>query len=669
MYRFAAGVALLSLLFISSAHALHLPAIFSDHMVLQRKTAVAFWGTAAANARINVTATWGSQAQTTADAQGRWLVNIKTPAAGGPYSVTIAAAQERVTFQDVLIGEVWLCSGQSNMEMPLAGWPPHDVIEHSQQAIADAVLPTMRLFTVTKAFSHTPLSDCQGSWTACTPAEAKTFSATAFFFGRKLHAELGVPIGLIHSSWGGTPVQAWTSAEQLATVPEYEPIIKSIRQGSADIFRYQEWQEQRAKVTPAGQTAEQLWQNLEFNDSECSEAEYADQNWSTMELPQNWENSDVGAFDGAIWFRKIIEAPSEWSGRDAVLELGPIDDMDRTYVNGVLVGQHEQDGYWNAERRYAVPGRLLKTGRNTIAIRVLDIRGSGGLYGRAEQMKLHLVNEPDTAIRLDGSWHYLPVAEYRDGVFYLFDIKSNEYAQRPKSKVSLSPLTPTFLYNAMIAPLIPFAIKGAIWYQGESNTGEPGKYRTLFPLMIRDWRRNWGRGAFPFYYVQIAPFEYGDKTPSQELREAQMLSMKVPHTGMAVTLDVGHPANIHPAKKLEVGERLALWALAQAYKQKLTCSGPIYKRIKVEGDRIRVFFDYSGSGLAAAASGLSEFEIAGADKHYHPAEAVIDGKQLLLRSDLVKAPVAVRYAWRNSAAATLFNREGLPASSFRSDSW
>jgi sialate O-acetylesterase len=666
MYRIAYLLTLI--MCVTQSSALHLPAIFSDHMVLQQKTVAAFWGTADANEQIKIATTWGGQAETVADAQGHWLVKVKTPQAGGPYVVTITGAKGQQTFQDVLIGEVWLCSGQSNMEMPLQGWPPNDLIENSQQAIVDAQLPTLRLFTVARSVSHVPSADCQGTWATCTPEAAKTSSATAFFFGRKLHADLGIPVGLIHSSWGGTPVQAWTSAEYLATIPEYRPIIENIYKSQASISQYEEWQRQHPKVAIAGKASDKRWQDLEFNDQECGRGEYPDQNWPTMSLPQNWEKSELGVFDGAVWFRKDIDIPADWSGRDAVLELGPIDDMDRAYFNGMLIGQHEQDGFWNTERKYAVPGHLIKAGKNTIAVRVVDNQGNGGLFGKPEQLTLHLVSEPNTTIRLDGIWKYQPIAEYKDGVFYIYDRGKNEYLNRPKILVSISPLTPTFLYNAMIAPLVPFAIKGAIWYQGESNTGEPLKYRTLFPLMIKNWRQDWGRGEFPFYYVQIAPFEYGE-TPSQELREAQMLSMKVPHAGMAVTLDIGDARNIHPGKKQEVGERLALWALAKDYKKKLTCSGPIFKRIKIEGDRIRVSFDYAGTGLAAGANGLNGFEIAGPDKKYHPAQVEIQGKQLLVQSDLVKSPVAVRYAWSNTASASLFNKEGLPASSFRSEAW
>jgi len=299
----------------------------------------------------------------------------------------------------------------------------------------------------------------------------------------------------------------------------------------------------------------------------------------------------------------------------------------------------------------------------------VDNLGGGGLFGKPEQMRLYLPSAPEKTLSLAGAWKYLPVAEFRSGIFYLFPLTGNIFQTHPQVPVQISAYTPTFLYNAMIAPLIPYAIRGAIWYQGESNTGNPRQYRTLFPLMIQNWRQNWGLGDFPFYYVQIAPWEYGKETRSQELRDVQRQCLDVPNSGMAVTLDIGNPQNIHPANKLDVGRRLALWALAKTYKKKMVFSGPLFQRIHIQGDQIKVYFDHCGTGLAAGPSGLHHFEIAGVDRRFYPAQASLAKNQVIVTAKEVKHPVAVRYAWSNTAEASLFNKEGLPASSFRSDDW
>lgn len=651
------------------SRAMDLPSIFADHMVLQQQQSVPFWGTAAAHEQISLATTFGKTSQTRADAQGQWRILVKTPAAGGPYTVTISGEKEKIIYQDVLIGEVWLCSGQSNMEMPLMGWPPNDPIENSKEAIATAQLPLLRLCTVPHALSAVPMADCAASWSPCTPETAKNFSATAFFFGRTLVEQLHIPVGLIHSSWGGTFAQSWINGEFLKTMPEFTAITEKIRKNSGELGQYQKWLDQHRSFSVNGKKEDVRWVDLDCSDQACSQAEYADQQWKTMTLPTLWESTEIGEFDGVVWFRKTIDIPESWAGKDALVELGPIDDMDITFVNGVLIGKHDQNGFWQTDRKYNVSGSLLHPGKNVIAVRALDNQGGGGIFGKPEQMKIYPVDQPGEKLSLAGEWKYLPVAQYKGGVFYVFSTDLQDYFTHPEVSLEISPNTPTFLYNAMIAPLVPYGIKGAIWYQGESNTGNPMQYRTLFPLLIENWRHDWGLKNLAFYFVQIAPWRYGPATRSQELREAQMLSMAVPHSGMAVTLDIGDPVTIHPANKHDVGKRLALWALAKDYGKKMTFSGPIYQGIKVEKDGLRIRFKYCGSGLKAGKQGLTGFEVAGIDQQFHPADAVLAGNEVLVKSAAVKKPMAVRYAWSNTATASLFNKEGLPASSFRSDNW
>ena len=660
-------VLLILLLSFSSIMALELPALFADHMVLQQKQQAAFWGHALPGETVQLTATWGATASVKADAAGLWKARLRTPGAGGPWALTISAPSGSRTLSDILIGEVWLCSGQSNMEMPLAGWPPGDPITDSAAEIAAADWPQIRMFTVQRATANTPATDVRGSWQVCTPQNAASFSATAYFFGRTLHQDLGVPVGLVHSSWGGTPVEAWISAGAISTQPAFKDIVQQIAASTAEYAARQRWLESHARIAVDDARGEDRFVGLEFADGACPKPEFGDENWHTMSLPTGWEQTEMGLFDGVVWFRKWVEIPPAWQGADLVVELGPIDDMDVTWFNGERIGAFEKGGFWQAPRLYQVPARLVQPGRNLVAVRVVDNQGGGGIYGRAEQLKVYPAGQPEAALSLAGDWRYLPVAEYLNGQFYQFDVAQADFFSRPKMHIEISAGTPTCLYNAMIAPLVPYALRGAIWYQGESNTGNPRAYRTLFPLMIDNWRHDWG-AEFPFYFVQIAPYEYGSGTPSQELREAQMLTLNHPKTGMAVTMDIA-AVSIHPPNKQDVGKRLALWALARDYGRRLLCSGPIYKGMKIKGGQIEINFDYTGSGLKAGEKGVTGVEIAGADRQFVSARALIQGKKLLVSSPQVNRPVAVRYAWSNTAEGTLFNQEGLPASSFRTDDW
>lgn len=663
------GLVLMAYLFTAAAAgALEWPSLLGDHMVLQQKAQAALWGKAAPGETVSLNASWGAAAAVVAGADGKWHARLQTPAAGGPFSLTISAASGNKTFTDILIGEVWLCSGQSNMEMPLAGWPPGDPIAHSTDEIAAAVHPQIRLFTVEKATSAMPLDDCRGEWQVCTPATASPFSATAYFFGRTLQKELNIPIGLIHSSWGGTPAEAWTNAEYLKTMPEYTRVLSQISESQAAMKARQQWLEGHPVFSVTDKPANERFAGLDFADAVCCTSSLDDARWGRMKLPVSWESTEMGQFDGVVWFRRTVEVPAEWVGRNLVVELGPIDDMDATWFNGERIGSMEEAGLWQTKRVYPVPAAMVKAGSNLIAIRVIDTQGGGGVYGRADQLKLYPEGSPESTLSLAGEWRYLPVAEYQNSRFYQLKVAEADFFARPKVTVEISANTPTFLYNAMIAPLVPYTLRGAIWYQGESNAGRAREYRTLFPLMIDCWRQQWGGKPFPFYYVQIAPYDYGESTRSQELREAQMLTLRHPHTGMAVTLDIGAPS-IHPPNKQEVGRRLALWALAKEYGRKLVFSGPVYKKMAVRGDQIILSFDYAGSGLKAGNAGLIGFEIAGADQRFVPAQAHLAGKKVVVSSPQVARPVAVRYAWSNLATASLFNLENLPASSFRTDDW
>jgi len=497
-----------------------------------------------------------------------------------------------------------------------------------------------------------------------TPETVKQFSATAYFFGKKLFSDLHIPVGLIESAWGGTPSESWTSAESLENAGEFITDIKAIRESAPLQAEYQSWLDthKQLELKPGGNDQ---WKNLSFNDENIPSSEFNDSIWPVMNLPTQFEKV-IGEFDGAVWFRKTIDLPQSMNGKALVLSLGPIDDMDRAYFNGKLIGSNEASGFWQVDRNYEIPASLAKSGANIISVRVLDTQGGGGIYGAPEKMKLSLKGDPKLFIPLKGDWKYQPVAELTGNKFYIFDIAKNEFLTR-KRPVKLGPYTPTTLYNAMVFPVIPYQIKGAIWYQGEANVGRAGQYAKIFPAMIQNWREAWGIKDFPFYFVQIAPYVYSgiDSTESGFLREAQEKALDLAKTGMAVTLDIATVMNIHPPFKKEVGERLALLALNNDYGMKNPCVGPVYKSMSVSAGIVKLQFDNVGEGLIAKNDNLKEFQIAGKDRHYVKANAKIVNNEVLVSSPLVREPVSIRYCWRNGAEASLFNKDGLAARQFR----
>jgi len=655
-----------------------LPAVIGDNMVLQQGKKIPIWGWAEPGEQIIVSVNWHSMRWgVTADKDGKWMFKMNSPAAGGPYEMTISG-KNTLTIKNILAGEVWVCSGQSNMEFSVGameGWKSG--VFDVKQEIASADYPKIRLFTVQKKVADTPQSDCVGNWQLCSPQTVGGFSAVAYFFGRELHSNLNVPVGLIHTSWGGTPAEAWTSARVLKTLPDFKGAIEEIEQA-------------RANPEPLKKKYEQQmldWQkkiDLSGPDGRgCTDVNYDDSGWEQMELPQYWEQAGLADFDGLVWFRKDIEIPQSWTGKELILELGPIDDMDVTWANGIRVGGLETPGQWQTARQYKVAPTVIKAGRNVIAVSVLDTGGGGGIYGSAEQMKIRPAEAAgEAAISLAGRWRY------KKG----YDLKSMPPQPRPPLLVN-NPNAPTSLYNAMIAPLIPYGIQGAIWYQGESNASRAYQYRRLFPAMIQNWRDDWGQGNFSFLFVQLANFLAINSDPSDsewaELREAQMMTLALPNTGMAVIIDIGEANDIHPKNKQDVGKRLALWALAKTYGKELVYSGPIYKSTKIErraivrGDVflpfirvrdyecvIRLFFDHVGGGLVAkGGEPLKGFAIAGADRKFVWADARIDGQTVVVSSDKVPEPVAVRYGWADNPVCNLYNKEGLPATPFRTDDW
>jgi sialate O-acetylesterase len=640
--------------------------LFADHMVLQQKTHAPIWGKSSPGVIVNIEASWGENVKVRTDKEGKWRIDLKTPEYGGPYSLTIKARKSIVVIEDVLIGEVWLCSGQSNMEMPLKGWPPEDTINYSESEINQANFSGIRMFTVGKTVSFTPLDSCGGNWQVCSPETAGGFSATAYFFGRHLHNQLNIPVGLIHSSWGGTPAESWTAVNYLEDVPGYEGIVNDVSDAQVKQVKFSEWLIDVEKIDIGGWSFDSPFDKLELNDSVLMSPDYDDSNWKTMELPGLWEQKGLSSFDGIVWYRKQFDYQDNVYPESIKIYLGPIDDMDVVYVNGVKVGGIEVGGFWKKERLYDIPSGVLRKGKNTVAVRVIDPRGGGGIEGGKN---LAIVKGQKEIVNLSGEWKYKPIAMFYNNNLYRFSEGEKDFEKAPRPAFNLDAHAPTALYQAMIAPLIPYSIKGAIWYQGESNVGRGVQYRKLFPAMINSWRDNWQIGDFPFYYVQIAPYNYQDNgsgaTPL--LREAQFLTLKEENVGMVVTTDIGNLENIHPGNKQEVGRRLALLALANDYGQEETeCSGPIFESAKFEKDKAIVKFSSIGGGLVCKGDELTDFEVAEEDKVYYDAIATIEGNTVVVTSDSVMLPKYVRFGWSDIAEPNLFNKEGLPASPFRS---
>jgi sialate O-acetylesterase len=632
-------------------------------MVLQQKTDAKIWGKANPGQKIRVTPDWGTETVTTAGEDGKWLVTVPTSEAGGPHSMAIAGVDSTITIHNIMFGEVWFCSGQSNMEMPMAGWPPVDTIMHSAKTIASASIPEIRLFNVQRKVSSELLDDLTGKWEVCTPASVKQFSATAFFFGSKLNRELKIPIGLIESAWGGTPSESWTSADVLENASEFISEIKAIKESAPLQAEYKAWLNEHKKVgvKPAG---DDQWKNLSFDDGRVPSADFDDSTWPVMSLPGTFEKT-IGEFDGAVWFRKKVELPADFPGKNLELSLGPIDDMDCTYFNGELVGTTDLGGYWQVNRIYNVPGKLVRKGINTIAVRVLDTQGGGGINGLSGSMIISIKGGKASPQSIEGEWRYQPVAELIGDEFYVFDLAKNEYSARQKPK-SIGPYTPSVLFNAMVNPAVNYQVKGAIWYQGEANVGRAEQYAKIFPLMIQNWRDAWGIKDLPFYFVQIAPWIYSnlDSTESVLLREAQAGTLQMAKTGMVVTLDIATVMNIHPPFKKEVGERLADLALSNDYGLKVLCNGPVYKSMLRDGSNIKIQFDNIGTGLVSKNVNIPEFEIAGSDGKFVKAKAFLLNNEVLVSNPKIREPASVRYCWRNGAVGTLFNSDGLPASQF-----
>jgi sialate O-acetylesterase len=614
--------------------------------VLQCNMRVPVWG-AARDGEI-ISATFDGQTVSTVSVNGKWMLWLEPMKANAtPQTLTVSGETTRV-ITNVLVGEVWIASGQSNMERQLGLRAGQKPIVNWEREAAAASHGEIRQFYVPQTKAFTPQSEVKGRWSVCSPETVKDFTAVGYFFARDLFAARRVPVGIIHSSWGGTPAEAWTSEAALQQLPDFVGPLAEMKRFSADpeLVRRETQAKREAwfqKVDP-GSKPGSTWGATELGTSD----------WKPMTLPALWESGANTDFDGIFWFRRTLELPPDWDGGDALLHLGAIDDIDATWINGTWLGSTTG---WSEPRVYRVPARQLKRGANVIAVRVLDTGGGGGLYGGADAMRLMYgwlgqgSQHPAKAISLVGQWMSKQGASLR-------------VTGWPPASFDQSPSAPTVLYNGMIAPLLPYAMRGVIWYQGEANVGRERQYQQLFPAMIADWRRAWGRGDFPFLFVQIAP--YSTMTP--EIREAQLLSwQRTTNTALAVTIDCGDAEDIHPANKEPVGVRLALAARALAYGEKIEYAGPVFDSMTIDGTNAVLRFAHLGGGLVAKDGALKGFTVAGTNNVFHPAQAKIVDDTVVVSGVEASRPLIVRYGWSNVPEGNLFNRAGLPASPFRTD--
>ena len=629
---------------------IQLPALFSDNMVFQQNMKCPVWGTA--NPGGLVTVSFNNQKLSTfADNKGNWRVDLASVPAGGPYELKISG-KDSILIKNVMVGEVWICSGQSNMEFPLRS------SNNAEEELAQSDYPDIRLLTVNRIAAVSPTKDVPSDgWHVCTPKTSPNFSAVGYFFGRSLYKDLNVPIGLINSSWGGTPAEAWTSRPALKTLPDYVETVNRIEMNLDSLknsFKdYNKWQEKWAQHMD--QWIKQVMQQDKGNQENWAAADFDYSSWKTMPIPGLWEGQGLPGLDGIVWFKKEITLDKTWTGKPAILHMGPIDDIDVTWFNGEKLGSMT---VYNEEREYTVPASAIKEGPNVLTVSVMDYGGGGGPFG---DPGLYYLKSGTKSIKLSGDWSYQVStnAEKLPG-----DLK------RPTAPAYM----PSFLYNGMIFPLIPFAFKGVIWYQGESNADRAYQYRSLFSTMIKDWRNNWQEGDFPFLFVQLANYMAVKPQPADdawaELREAQTMALSLPNTGMAVIIDIGDADDIHPRNKQDVGYRLALNARKLAYGEDIPYSGPMYHSMKIEDNKIRIYFTNVYDGLVIkGGQSLKGFAIAGDDKQFVWANAVIDDNSVLVSSPDISRPVAVRYAWASNPVCNLYNSAGLPASPFRTDNW
>ena len=619
-----------------------LPRLIKDSMILQRDSKINIWGWASNGEKVNVKFN-NKTYKTITGNNGKWMLHLASMKAGGPYTMEISG-KNKIVLHEILIGDVWVCAGQSNME--------HQMKLHSvyySKEIANANYPEIRQFKIPNITNLiSPQQDMPGgSWKWANPINVNDFSAVAYFFAKDLYEKYHVPIGIINASWGGIPIESMMSEESLQSFPNIiQTIEKNKDTGYVNETNRKAFTAMQSLPKPEDKGITEKW----FDTS------YVPKEWRRIAVPGYWEDQGVKDLDGVVWYRREIDVPASMinpANGGTKIFLGRIVDADELYINGKKIGNTT---YLYPQRRYQIADNILRPGKNLFVVRVTNNFGKGGFVPD----KPYLLIAGNDTIDLTGYWQYKVGAVFTSS-------KVNGGAG-----IALQN-QPTALYNSMISPIINYTIKGFVWYQGESNTGKPDEYAKLQPAMITDWRNKWKEGDIPFLFVQLPGFMDYNYLPSEsqwaEFREAQAKSLSLPNTAMAVAIDVGEWNDVHPDKKKQVGDRLALAAEKIVYGENIIYSGPVYHSQKIEGNKIIISFSNAGSGLTTNDDeALAEFAIAGADKKFVWANAKIDGDKIIVSNDEITDPKYVRYAWGDDPVnPNLINKEGLPAAPFRTD--
>ncbi len=631
---------------------IRLPRLLCDNMVLQRNQEVKIWGWADRSEEIKVSFL-NKNYFTRANGVGEWEIELPAQKAGGSHEIAIFGTNT-IILKNILFGDVWVCSGQSNMYFKVKG------AKDSYLDINAAHFDNIRLFNIEKDSNYIALEDLHsGRWEVCSPETVSDFSAVAYFFGREVQQHLNVPVGLIHSSWGGSNIQAWMDGNTLKEFESYRETVEELECTPGYFQNMMNSYEDKGG---------NLWLSEYFiqepgltKDGDLSiDGFFEKSSWNEMTLPGYWEDCCLPDFDGTVWFRKKIALPEAFQSKDLVLNLGWIDDYDISFVNGKKVGS---TFYKGTGRKYIIPEEINVYDSLEIAIAVYDSYSKGGFWG-PNRISITLP-EDDQLFNIDlkGIWQWKRGLNIND-----FDARMTS---NPKP---MARSLPSFLYNAMIAPLTNAKIKGVIWYQGEGNTGKPKEYKKLFQAMIEGWKEKWGQEDFSFLFVQLANYGLASSMPDEsnwaELRRSQEEALDIPYTGMAVAIDLGNAMDVHPTNKQDVGKRLALAARYVGYQEDIVHSGPIYESMDILDGKLSLKFKNSGSGLIAdnKYGYLYDFSIAGENNKFYWANAFIEGDRVIVYSKEVPNPVNVRYAWSdNPDKANLYNKEGLPAVPFRTD--
>jgi len=617
-----------------------MPKVFSSHMVLQRNLEIPIWGNASAGAEI--TAKFGNiESKGITGENGKWVLYLPQFKAGGPYKLVVFETEkpgQKIEFEDVLVGDVWLASGQSNMELQV------QEAKNAKAEIKAANYPNIRFFFVEHNKSVKPEADILGgSWKVCDSTSIKTTSAVAYYFARKIHKDENVPIGILQATWGGTPVEAWTSKEMLLTSGiTHDKVIANDTVNPAHFVK---------DSLDSAHFWDIVYHPKNNTDKKITQMSYNDSKWPEVTMPSVLKTSGIPYYEGMIWLRKAIEIPNDFNTKNVKINLGHPEMNYSVYINGNEICKT----IWNNNpiQNYSIPAKFIHKGKNMLTVRMAYLWGGGGFNPPAEEM---YITDGNSQLSIAGNWKYMKNLE-------------------PSLPKSLNyQYYPTFLYNAMIHPILPYGLKGILWYQGEANDTLAYNYRTLFPMMITDWRIRFKQDYLPFLFVQLPNFKKRQAEPMEsewaELREAQAMALAQPNTGMVCTIDLGEAESIHPKDKQDVGYRLALQAEKLAYGKKGTVSGPMFSNFKLEGNSIRISLSNIGSGLKTTDNLFPrEFTIGSADHKFYKATAQIKNNEIIVSSDKVSNPVAVRYAWSDNPDCNLINAEGFPTVPFRTDNW